>query len=127
MPVKMRTLWSNWCRRLLHPSRFSGRYGIRRRLLSESHLSFQGAEILEDRVLLTTFTVTNGGDPSGTHSGMTLRDAITQANQTAGADTILFDSSINGSSVRLTQGQLNVTDSLTIRGNGAQSTIVDAQ
>lgn len=87
----------------------------------------QAGLLLEERILLSTITVTSAADPSGTHSGVTLRDAIAQANASSGADTIVFAPSLDGTSIKLTQGELSITDALTIRGNGAQNTIVDAQ
>jgi len=68
-------------------------------------------------VLPQTFTVTNTND-SGTGS---LRDAITQANSVPNtADTIVFSSLFNTpQTISLTSGQINVTDSVTITGPGA--------
>ena len=60
-----------------------------------------------------TFTVTNTND-SGAGS---LRDAIAQANASPGADTIDFAASVTGKIV-LTSGQIQITDALTITGNG---------
>lgn len=85
------------------------------------------ALVLEERTLLSTITVTSAADVSGAHSGVTLRDAINQANLSSGADTIAFDPALDGTSIKLTQGQLNITDALTIQGNGARKTIIDAQ
>lgn len=63
-----------------------------------------------------TFTVTNVGD-SGAGS---LRQAISDANGAAGADTIDFQAGLMGTIV-LTTGQLAITDSVTIQGPGAAS------
>ncbi len=81
-------------------------------------------EALEDRRMLAVFTVTNNGD-SGAGS---LRDAITQANTMAGADTINFDAGVfsggDNSLIRLTSGELMISDTLTIDGTtGADVTI----
>ncbi len=61
-----------------------------------------------------TFTVTNLGD-SGSGS---LRQAITDANGAAGADTIDFQAGLSGT-ILLTSGQLSIADSVTIQGPGA--------
>ncbi|HJQ26797.1 MAG TPA: HYR domain-containing protein [Blastocatellia bacterium] len=62
-----------------------------------------------------TFLVTNRND-SGEGS---LRDAINQANMTAGPDTIEFDEATWGGTITLTSGELLITDDLTITGPGA--------
>ncbi|MFL6275670.1 MAG: HYR domain-containing protein [Blastocatellia bacterium] len=61
-----------------------------------------------------TFLVTNRDD-SGEGS---LRDAINQANMTAGPDTIEFDKAAWGT-ITLTSGELLITDDLTITGPGS--------
>jgi hypothetical protein len=61
-----------------------------------------------------TFTVTSLADDGTTG---TLRWAITQANSLAGADTIGFDSSLNGT-ITLTSNLPAITDSVTINGPG---------
>ncbi len=75
-------------------------------------------ESLETRVLLTTFSVANLND-AGPGS---LRDAISQANTNPGADTITFATS---GKITLSSGQIQITDSLTLIGNGAANTIID--
>ncbi|HEV7764203.1 MAG TPA: Calx-beta domain-containing protein [Thermoanaerobaculia bacterium] len=61
-----------------------------------------------------TFTVTNLND-GGAGS---LRDAISTANSTAGADVINFQPGLTGT-ITLTTGQLVITDSVDIQGPGA--------
>ncbi len=63
-----------------------------------------------------TFTVTTLAD-SGAGS---LRQAITDANGAAGADTIDFQAALSGT-ILLTSGQLDISDSVTIQGPGAAS------
>lgn len=78
-------------------------------------LPFPAITALEDRVLLSTLTVTNLND-SGAGS---LRAAITQANSQPGADFIRFRTGLTGT-ITLTTGQLPViTDALQIVGPGA--------
>jgi hypothetical protein len=77
-------------------------------------------ESLEPRTLLTTFSVTNLND-AGAGS---LRDAISLANANSGADEITIATS---GTIALTTGQMVVTDSLTITGNGAVNSLIDAQ
>ena len=69
---------------------------------------------------MTTFTVTNLND-SGANS---LRQAILDANATAGADTIDFDALLSGGTITLTSGELQITDDLTINGLGAENLTV---
>lgn len=83
-------------------------------------------EALEDRSLPSTFTVLNLND-SGAGS---LRAAIKSANDTAGADTILFDSSLLAAQVKQTialQSELAITDDLTIKGPGADKLAVSGK
>jgi hypothetical protein len=75
-------------------------------------------DVLEDRTVPSTFSVTNFKD-SGAGS---LRAAVGASNATPGADVITFLKT-NGT-VTLTGGQLNITDSLTINGPGANKLTV---
>ncbi|AFZ49765.1 VWD domain-containing protein [Dactylococcopsis salina] len=68
------------------------------------------------------FIVTNTED-SGAGS---LRQAITEANNTNGADTITFDANLSGQTITLTGEQLEITDSVTIEGLGAEELTIDA-
>jgi hypothetical protein len=72
---------------------------------------------LEDRLVPATFTVINALD-SGTGS---LRDAITQANAAAGADTINFDPTFFGTvrTIPLASALPDISDSVTINGPGS--------
>ena len=69
---------------------------------------------LEDRIVLSTFTVNNLAD-SGPDS---LRAAVTAANTNPGADVIAFAHGLRGT-VALTTGELGITDDLRIDGPGA--------
>lgn len=71
-------------------------------------------EALEDRSLLSTFTVLNLGD-SGIGS---LRAAVLAAEANPGADLIQFANHVQGT-ISLTTGELSVSDDLTISGPGA--------
>ena len=84
----------------------SRRENFRRRLRLES---------LEERAVLATFLV-NSIDDSGAGS---LRQAILDANDEPGADTIRFAASVRGEEIVLTSGELTITDDLTVRGPGS--------
>lgn len=71
-------------------------------------------ERLDERVVLSTFSVLNLAD-SGVDS---LRAAITAANTNPGADTINFAPGLRGT-IGLTSGELVITDRLWIDGPGA--------
>ena len=71
-------------------------------------------ERLEDRLVLSTFTVTNTDD-SGAGS---LRQAILDANANVGADIIGFASGVTGT-ITLTSGELAVTDAVDLQGPGS--------
>ena len=66
---------------------------------------------------MATFSVINTDD-SGLGS---LRQAIEDANATAGLDTIEFDEELSGQEITLISGELQITDDLTINGLGADS------
>jgi hypothetical protein len=68
-------------------------------------------EYLEDRLAPAGIVVTTPSDLV-LHSGVSLRDAIATANTDAAAgqsDTISFDQSLNGATITLSQGQLQLT------------------
>jgi hypothetical protein len=73
-------------------------------------------EALEDRTLPSTFTVTNLLDDGSAGS---LRYEIQQANSTPGANIIDFAHGLHGV-ITLTQGQLNITNSVAVNGPGAK-------
>ena len=66
---------------------------------------------------MTQFTVTNLED---TGAG-SLRQAIEDANALSGKDEIVFEDSLSGGTITLASGQIEITDSLTVRGLGADS------
>ncbi|QDT30331.1 polymorphic membrane protein [Gimesia panareensis] len=77
-------------------------------------------ETLEERTLLTAFTVMNT-DNTGAGS---LRAAIEAANANEGADTITFDASLAGQTIVLGD-ELSISDDLTITGLGADQLTID--
>src|SRR3954466_377965 len=82
---------------------------------SSSHSRLPGVEVLESRQLLATFTVANLHN-SGAGS---LRRAIIDSNERAGADTIDFD--VAGT-IRIGRTSLpSITDTATIDGSTAPS------
>src|SRR3990172_1595105 len=88
-------------------------------------------EPLEDRRLLALVTVTTLADTVDFNDGVTsLREAIFATNTVSGADTIDFAPSLTAggpATTLLTQGELAITDSLTINGPGADLLTIDAQ
>ncbi len=96
-----------------------------------------GVERLETRMLLAAVVVGNNTDAvNGTvtsiaalistpgSDGISLREAILAANNTVGADTITFNASANGTI--FVPGELTITETVSITGNGALNTILDA-
>ena len=85
-------------------------------------------EPLEDRRLLALVTVTTALDTIDFNDGVTsLREAIFATNTVPGADTINFDFGHDGpATILLTQGELRITDDLTITGPGANLLTIDA-
>ena len=84
----------------------------------------QTIAITSDDVETPTLTVTTTADIVDNTDGLTsLREAIALANATAGTDTITFATGQgqafqNGGLIRLTQGELVITDAVTINGAG---------
>ena len=58
---------------------------------------------------------------------LSVREALSLANGSAGADTITFDTSLSGSIIELTLGELKITDPVTITGLGADQLSINAQ
>ena len=104
-------LWDNHCHHRLS-SRAQRRH---RRRPAEPHARSL-IERLENRLLLSTYMVTNKLD-SGPGS---LRDDVQMSNTTPGANTIMFAPGLTGT-ITLTSGQLTVSNDLTINGPGAAS------
>jgi hypothetical protein len=81
----------------------------------------QSIEFLEPRVAPATFVVTSLAD-----SGKgTLREAIAESNDKAGADIIVFEQGLSGT-IMLSSGQIAIADTLTIKGPGADKITIDA-
>jgi hypothetical protein len=77
--------------------------------------------------MLSAYLVNTELDSVDPNDGLTsLREAITIANAAPGADTINFDASLAGKTILLTQGELKITDDLTVNGLGAGLLTVDA-
>ena len=73
---------------------------------------------------LTNYLVSN--TDGGTDVENSLGWAVEQANSNIGADEITFDSSIDGSEIVL-DSTLNITDDVTISGNGTENTVISAE
>ena len=71
---------------------------------------------------VTTLTDENDGIDVG---GVSLREAIAAANAKPGRDIIRFNSRLSGT-ISLTQGELAISDSVVIRGLGADTLTIDA-
>ncbi len=69
--------------------------------------------------------ITTASDTVDNTDGETsLREAVAFANLNPGADTITFDSSLSGQTINVTDGQLVVSESLTIDGLGQSNLVV---
>src|SRR5262249_20239756 len=74
-------------------------------------------ETLEERTVLSTWTVTSPADSGGG----SLRAVIADAQS---GDQIVFDQSLQGQTITLTSGQLAITTDLDIEGPGADQLAV---
>ena len=115
----------------------------RKRRQSSKQSNALNFEMLEARQLLAAITVSNATDilsaTSDTSSiaalvandggdGISLREAVTAANNTAGEDAITFDASVftggDNNVIRLTQGELSISDSLNIDGSSVGGVLI---
>lgn len=93
-----------------------------RPIRKQPHSTHLGVERLEDRMAPATFTVSNTLDNSSIGS---LRWAVGQANATAGADTINFNSSFSTpKTITLTSGELKLTDAATTTITGPAANLL---
>jgi len=121
--MSRRSTWRKAARRPRNhsPHLSLGRLLYRRRLRLEP---------LEDRRLLAVVTVTTLADTVDFNDGVTsLREAIFATNTVPGADTINFAPALTSggpATILLTQGELVITDELTINGPGADLLTIDA-
>src|SRR5262249_2104889 len=102
----------SWLQRLRKKSRPLPRSGCKkfwRRNRFVPNLEALGGRIAPAVFHVTTLTDGVAGS---------LRDAVTQANTHAGADTIVFESGLTGT-IALTGGELDVTDDAKFNGPGA--------
>lgn len=100
---------------VIHAPSTSTPGAFRRRRVARAAVLGACIETLEDRCLLSTYSVVNLLD-SGPGS---LREAIVAANAAPGADLIRFAPEARDGTIALTSGQLSITDDLEIDGPGA--------
>src|SRR6516225_3866294 len=104
--------FTNLWNRLMHRPAGPRRHKAHRTAAFPRRRFMPQIEILEQRTVLSTWTVTSPGD-DGPGS---LRAMIATAQN---GDQIVFDDSLHGQTIRLTSGQLALTKSLDIEGLGA--------
>ena len=114
----------------------------RKRRLARKQASSLSFERLEPKNLLAAISVGNATDVSNAPDtssitalmandggdGISLREAIAAANNTTGEDTITFNASVfsGGANnlIRLTQGELSISDGLTIDGSSVGGVVI---
>jgi hypothetical protein len=90
-------------------------------------------ESLEDRATPATFAVTTALDVVDPADGkVSLREAVNRANKNTGADTIVlpagvFKIAIDGADDTNAGGDFDLTNTVTVRGAGADLTVIDGQ
>lgn len=78
--------------------------------------------------MLSAIVVTTASDVVDANDGvLSLREAITQANANSDSDTITFNASLNGTEIALSGGEMAISSDVTITGNGAANTVINAQ
>jgi CSLREA domain-containing protein len=110
------------------PHRRQNRRRTRESWLAGPGALYRAGEVLEDRSLLSTITVTSLADNTTSDGLITLREAILAANNGSGADTIVFDAALTfGGPATITLGgtQLELTSDVTIIGPGANQLTID--
>ena len=146
-------LLMNWLSSLQTRRRFHSHISRRRRSYfcgRRARKEFgAAAELLEDRTLLSVFSVNSVADTVDVNPGdgvaadssgnTTLRAAIMEANALPGHDSITFDSDLNGTEILLEEGSTYELDGwwgttlppvcsdLTLAGNGANRTVIRMQ
>ena len=86
--------------------------------------AFEVQELGDMNLLVDTLEDESDGDYS--RGDLSLREAIELANANPVPDTIRFDESLAGGTILLTQGELEITDSIYIQGLGAELLTIDA-
>ena len=90
-------------------------------------------DLLEDRLAPATFAVTTTADVVDPADGkLSLREAVTRANNHAGADTVMLPGGVfkitpGGFEDGNLNGDFDITDGVTIQGAGVGKTFVDGQ
>src|SRR6266852_1220294 len=106
------SLSNAWSRVLRRPALARRRQQTHRKPARQGRSFVPRLELLEDRTVLSTLTVTNSAD-SGDGS---LRAIIATAQS---GDQIVFDTSLKGQTITLTSGPLAIAQSIDIEGPGA--------
>jgi predicted outer membrane repeat protein len=86
-------------------------------------------DLLENRAVPATFTVTTTIDELIPGDGkLSLREALTRANTTAGADVVVVPAGLYKIELPLLLGgDFDITDGVTIQGAGAGNSVIDGQ
>ena len=133
-------MWSDWLkswkskRSVWSPPRKSD--GNSRRSKQPGHWLQRQVEELEARSLLTQITVTSLADVVADDGQVTLREAVTAANEDrsvdgseagSGADEIVFAESLvqDSAVIVLKEGEIAINSDLTIRGPGSEQLSID--
>ncbi|MBS0266031.1 MAG: hypothetical protein JSS02_29130, partial [Planctomycetes bacterium] len=93
----------------------------RRSIWGNSSNLAASVESLEGRQLLSVITVTTDSDLAN-HTGVSLRDAITQSNASGVGDTIVFSTDLSGKTILLTQGEIKITAPVAIDATAGGAT-----
>ncbi|MCA9055431.1 MAG: hypothetical protein KDA75_16435, partial [Planctomycetaceae bacterium] len=80
-----------------------------------------------DPALLVVDLATDEFDDDFSDGDRSLREVIYLANNSFGTDTVTFDAALDTTPLLLDLGEIEISDSVIIQGNGLANTIIDAQ
>jgi len=97
--------------------------------MSNSSIDVQDTSIETDTaesnvIVVTTANDENDGKDNG--QGLSLREAVEIADRNQGADLILFEENLSGSTIELSLGELKIEDSVTIKNTTGENITIDA-
>ncbi len=95
--------------------------------ISDSTVDMGAYELYSIGTPIVVSTNTDELDTDITTGDLSLREAITLANGSVGSNSLIFSKDTDNIPLKTLSGQMLISDSLTIVGNGSNRTIIDGQ